>query len=651
MAEQMEDIESRLTAYIDGELAGAEREEIERHLAANLPHMALVQELMRHRQLLRNLPREKSPRDLTEELQGQLEREVLLGGDEPLAEQTRLRIRPWAQIWAAAAILLLVIGLGAVIYKVVPHGTSMVASNFPKPGRAEKDQKKGDVAGTETLSDEHSAIAKDGSSLGGARRPEPVAGKGMGGGGGFGGGGRGYGGFGASGELNRMATKAPAQVVAPHADSAQAAIKEPQAQTGQNTLYITVTANDVASANDAVVHFLDTNKIAWTQGGEDSVRESLALADGMANRDQSFALGAGTIITPSAEGIVAPAPREKSAGADRALALVADASPKTFEQLDKGNGAEGTRFRTDLAEKPAAVRNESAKPKEASEALVQRDEPAARNALAGRNLANESEQVANPEPSVAALARAGAVSEAAGQSGGRLINVDKTALGALSGVERKDMRGVNTEGRVIFARNMNGKQVAELTTALSHPDRGEWAMVRNDAAYYARSEQLAEKLNFGVVAEARGGISSKSEPAAAGVLGGGAQRFAETKSAASAANAPEQPITQPSANLPIQANSPDALQQGIASDKKIEIQEQKQAADEPLVRAGNIVLNAGVQGTDLAKLGNDDNYICVIVLQNGTFPLGRQPSTRPAEAAIMAKQHQAAPVTQPANGK
>src|SRR5438128_1671440 len=80
MAQNQEQIEARLAAYIDGELDATERAEIEKHLAANPQHKALIEELSGQRDLLKALPHEQAPPEIAETIQGQLERSVLLGG-------------------------------------------------------------------------------------------------------------------------------------------------------------------------------------------------------------------------------------------------------------------------------------------------------------------------------------------------------------------------------------------------------------------------------------------------------------------------------------------------------------------------------------------------------------------------------------------
>jgi anti-sigma factor RsiW len=118
MMDDVEQIEARLCAYVDGQLTGAEREEIERHLAATPSHQILIRDLIAQRQMLRRLPRESAPVDLADPLQSQLEREVLLGG-EPFGEcGATLPVIRWSQYLAVAAIVLLALGL---ISHIIPH--------------------------------------------------------------------------------------------------------------------------------------------------------------------------------------------------------------------------------------------------------------------------------------------------------------------------------------------------------------------------------------------------------------------------------------------------------------------------------------------------------------------------------------------------
>ena len=126
MAQNTEQIEARLCAYVDGELDAVERAEIEKHLAANPAHRLLLNELMQTRDLLQALPHVSAPQDVSEILQGHLERSVLLDGPMEFETQSAGRINRWSQYRAVAAILLLTAGLAGVIYKILP-------SNRPQP--------------------------------------------------------------------------------------------------------------------------------------------------------------------------------------------------------------------------------------------------------------------------------------------------------------------------------------------------------------------------------------------------------------------------------------------------------------------------------------------------------------------------------------
>src|SRR5205823_14137302 len=120
MAENAEEIEAKLAAYVDGELTPTERVEIETHLQNNPSHRELLQDLVLHRNLLRSLPREKAPGDCTEGFQGQLERDILLGGDELSRGRSRFRINYSPQLLSAAAIVILAVGLAIIVYSVLP---------------------------------------------------------------------------------------------------------------------------------------------------------------------------------------------------------------------------------------------------------------------------------------------------------------------------------------------------------------------------------------------------------------------------------------------------------------------------------------------------------------------------------------------------
>src|SRR5215211_4515191 len=117
-----EESEAKLLAYVEGELDEAGRAEIERHLESNPNHRRLLDELKAGRDLLRWVPREAAPAELMESFQSQLERAVLLDEeDEDATEQaSALRINPWYQFRAVAAVLLLAVMLGVVVFYSLP---------------------------------------------------------------------------------------------------------------------------------------------------------------------------------------------------------------------------------------------------------------------------------------------------------------------------------------------------------------------------------------------------------------------------------------------------------------------------------------------------------------------------------------------------
>ncbi|HEX3358353.1 MAG TPA: zf-HC2 domain-containing protein [Tepidisphaeraceae bacterium] len=153
MAQNQEQIEARLCAYIDGELDAAERAEIEKHLEANPQHRRLIQELTAQRDLLHALPREKAPAEIVETIQGQLERSVLLGSPGDGGDMQSMRISRWSHRGAIAAILLLAAGLGFLVYKVLP-------SNKPPAEFAVAPKETGPVPAT-LQTEERPEITKD----------------------------------------------------------------------------------------------------------------------------------------------------------------------------------------------------------------------------------------------------------------------------------------------------------------------------------------------------------------------------------------------------------------------------------------------------------------------------------------------------------
>ncbi|HUB24951.1 MAG TPA: zf-HC2 domain-containing protein [Tepidisphaeraceae bacterium] len=123
-----QDIEARLCDYIEGNLSPADQAEIERHLESHPRHREMIQELIRTRGLVGSLPQSKAPMDMTESLQSQLERSMLLGDGLNAAGDGRAR-----HIWRTlvmAAVILLSISLGTAIF-VMLHTASNNANFAP----------------------------------------------------------------------------------------------------------------------------------------------------------------------------------------------------------------------------------------------------------------------------------------------------------------------------------------------------------------------------------------------------------------------------------------------------------------------------------------------------------------------------------------
>ncbi|HEX4793019.1 MAG TPA: hypothetical protein VH370_04460 [Humisphaera sp.] len=213
MSEIQENTEAKLAAYIDGELEGAERAEIEKLLEQNPNYRRVLDQLQITRDMLRALPRETAPADMCESFSGQLERSVLLEG---LSEKRgpRLSINRWPQVAALAAIVLLTVGLAGLFYFVLPKGNPGIVADTRKPPAGPAEPKRE----TESAGDPGAADKTDDQRRSGAAGTlADAAGRTPGGGGGGFGGRRsgalgGFGGAAAAG----LATE-PASVNAPEA--------------------------------------------------------------------------------------------------------------------------------------------------------------------------------------------------------------------------------------------------------------------------------------------------------------------------------------------------------------------------------------------------------------------------------------------------
>lgn len=105
-----DDLESELSAYLDGELDAARRHEVQRRLAESEEARALLEELRAISDGLGGLPRHRAPDDLPARLARHAERRLLLGED---GARRRLRRTWWAaRVGAAAAVLIACVLVG-----------------------------------------------------------------------------------------------------------------------------------------------------------------------------------------------------------------------------------------------------------------------------------------------------------------------------------------------------------------------------------------------------------------------------------------------------------------------------------------------------------------------------------------------------------
>jgi cell fate (sporulation/competence/biofilm development) regulator YlbF (YheA/YmcA/DUF963 family) len=114
-----EDLAQLLSAYLDGQLAPDETDQVERRLTEDPEAQELLDQLRQVSRMVHSLPHDSAPADLADEVMEQMERDALLGvseGSEELAGRTHLRFRRFA---AAAAILILAGAVVTIVYSVL----------------------------------------------------------------------------------------------------------------------------------------------------------------------------------------------------------------------------------------------------------------------------------------------------------------------------------------------------------------------------------------------------------------------------------------------------------------------------------------------------------------------------------------------------
>ncbi len=467
MAENVEEIEAKLAAYVDGELTPAERVEIETHLQNNPSHRELLQDLVLHRNLLRGLPREKAPGDCTEGFQGQLERDILLGGDELARARRRWRIQYSPQLLSAAAIILVAVALGIIVYVILPAHQPNAPISQLSTEAAKSESAPTEITGTLADARSYKPAA-----------PEVMSKKGA-----------------AGNSLALNEESLVQKLDAPRFAGFKTQAEEPIAAS--DMMVITVTADDVKSANQAVVSYLDLNKINYTAEAQGLVNDGLAaisagrrLANGM-----SGPAGAGT---PSQGG-----GGFAGGGADATAAAQLPALRNNLDDLAKrDDDVDRKRQVSERVDSNAAFKSAVVQEKQAAEQNVtakdepQREERFAKAAARPAPIHPEA-KAPSTQPSATVLAATdprglnenqnGKLGEsaAAGGVGGALgpVLLRQQEVSAVQQLADGDNAAC-----VILARNMNGRQVRELTRSLSQPERNVYAtaqLERSDT--YGRS--------------------------------------------------------------------------------------------------------------------------------------------------------------------
>lgn len=134
-------IDELLNSFIDGELGPREQTEIQRLITNDADAANRLHQLQKCRQLVSALPFEEAPAEMTADIKAALERKTLLGTRQADFEQRRGALHLFARkfVAAAAAMFLLVVALGAVVYTIVSPGDTkhkkVAADKWRQPAR------------------------------------------------------------------------------------------------------------------------------------------------------------------------------------------------------------------------------------------------------------------------------------------------------------------------------------------------------------------------------------------------------------------------------------------------------------------------------------------------------------------------------------
>ncbi|MCC7406501.1 MAG: hypothetical protein IT442_00410, partial [Phycisphaeraceae bacterium] len=107
-----------LLSYIEGEMSPKDAAALEEQLQRDPRLARLVEELRQDRRLLRSTPLEREPADLLERAMNYLERQLLLGGPEVIANLDRRESRTNVSRWLAVSGLAALVVLSAALLVV-----------------------------------------------------------------------------------------------------------------------------------------------------------------------------------------------------------------------------------------------------------------------------------------------------------------------------------------------------------------------------------------------------------------------------------------------------------------------------------------------------------------------------------------------------
>jgi len=453
MTEDVEHIYAKLCDYLEGRLQPEERAEIDALLAADPQHAAIMTELAAQRQMLRRLPREQAPADLVDELRSQLERQAILDDAAPVPLPRGLGIGRWSGVLAAAAVVAAAVGLGLIVYSVLPSGRPMItigpaalpdhriesaeAADAASDALAQVDMKKAAAAPAE---ESGAHLRERFAAKGAADKPfsrgDPVQARG-----------------GAAHADLGVDNKGDGALAAAFADRAgkpgASAVQSEQAapvhqhQTTPSYYMVEVVASEPSAAGERIVQYLTANSIAWVDqsGGTSQIAQATGLHEGepaSARKDS-----ARTGSAAGAESQRAGQDDKTPFGLPSANGLSTAVAGKTDQPGSRLSGGTDQEARQTLP--PGGLAG--AGPEARRGAAAQTEKQAADVALANRSEKREAEIPENAA---------------------RVLQARQQTFAA--GVPSAAGPGQPVADRVILARNMTERQIVELTGEMLRAD-------------------------------------------------------------------------------------------------------------------------------------------------------------------------------------